>query len=60
MVQYTENAKLSKIEWEIIKQLRLIISNRFGNLTVKVDGGSVSEVYPTSPISHQTLKELQK
>lgn len=53
-------ANLSPIENVIIEKLRLIQSNKFGNLLVKVDNGLVVDIVPSIPENKNRLKELQK
>lgn len=57
---YNKSYPLSEIEWELVKELRLILSNGFGSLTVKVDAGKVSDVHPTLYVSKSKLRDLQK
>lgn len=59
-VNYTEHCELSRVEWEIVKDLRLIMANEYGLLTVKIDGGRVSDVHPTLYRSKSKIRELQK
>lgn len=59
-ILYSQNCSLSKIEWEIIKDIRFVLSNDYGCVTVKIDSGKISDVHPTLYRSKSKIRELQK
>ena len=56
---YDIDAKISKVERIVLEKLRLIMINRYGILTVRVDGANVVECIPSLPADKNELKQLQ-